>query len=435
MPEKIFLLKFGRCKWSKCLFCGYGASEGRKPESENMKRYFDLFFDTLEPEIDHIKVFGSGSFFDEQQMPAEGRRYFIERCRQAGIRKLMVESRPEFITPGVLGEFSDMQLEVAIGLEVADDRILDKINKGFHLRDFERAVEVLRSKDVKPRTYLLVNLPFVDDVQESLDSSVKYTLKYSDSIVLINLLPHYMSRLMKMWVRGEWSFLSKDEFYDIVGKWMNDPRIGVDVETFRFVPKFPSELREKLSGVGEEYLTHPHFDVWQDYLVRWYEVPKGKEIILFLPCSHRKPYSESETHKKIIEKLNRLKVRDRIHEVMLSNAGVVPREFEDMYPFNAYDWDEGLETEEIKKRYIEVTAERIREYVKAHSYDGILCFLKYDSESYKALNKACHELDLEFRNLLRMEIYEKIKKQKKPLQGEEALSSLSEALKDEIGEI
>lgn len=247
----------------------------------------------------------------------------------------------------------------------------------------------------------MVNLPFVEDLNKSLDKSVEYTLKFSNSIVLINLLPHGNTPLFKMWLRGEWNFLSKDEFFHITKRWRSNAKIELDPETFRFIPKFPVEVREQLNGVGEEFLTHSHFEVWQDYLVRWYSPPREKNILLFLPCSYKKPYSESMTHKKIISRLKKNKFYPRMHQVMISNPGLVPREFENYYPFNAYDWDESLETEEIKKRYIEVTAKRIRNYLEVHwgHYKKIFHLLKKESESYKALKKVCGELDIKCERL------------------------------------
>lgn len=117
---------------------------------------------------------------------------------------------------------------------------------------------------------------------------------------------------------------------------------------------------------------------------------------------------------------------------MISSPGVIPREFENYYPFNAYDWDEKEETEEIKERYIEVTAERIKKYLKAHqkNYEKIFSYLKYDSESYQALKKACKNLNLNFENLLKRRTYEKIKKKKNLLIREEALKDLRERLEE-----
>jgi hypothetical protein len=434
MSTKIFLLKFGRCSHAKCLFCGYGTMEGKRCDYQSIRKEIDEFFSSVAAG-DHVKVFGSGSFLDSRQMPPDARTYFIEACKKAGVAQLTIESRPEYITVEVLEEFSSLDLTVAIGLEVADDKILDKMNKGFHRKDFEAAAAVLKSKNAKVRAYILVNPPYVADVGKSLDSSIKYALKYADSVVLINLLPHYAARLMKMWLRGEWNFLSKEEFGKVVEKWRSDQRIEMDAETFRFTPKFSPQLQEKLSGVGEEYLTHPHFEVWQDYLARWYERPKEKDTVIFLPCSHQKPYSESQTHRGIILLLEEAGLRNRLHEVMLSNAGVIPREFENYYPFNAYDWDESLETEEIKTRYIQVTARRIKKYLTAQKYGRVLCFLKYSSESYKALSETCSALGIDLRNLLSSTTYEKIKDEKRPMQTEAALNDLSTGLKDEARKI
>lgn len=435
MSERIFFLKSGKCAWKRCLFCGYGRTCGIEPTVENLIKEFDLFFGNLNNNITHLKVFGSGSFLDEKQVPKEARLYFIEKCRKNSIKELTIESRPEFITSEKLREFNGITLTVAVGLEVADNHILDKINKGFCLRDYENAAGILHSHGCKLRTYLLVNPPFVDDIQKSLENSVEYALKYSDSVVLINLLPHFNSELFEMWLHGEWNFLSKEEFYKVTKKFKNNPKIELDIETFRFIPKFPKHMQENLKGVGEEFLTHPHFEVWQDYLVRWYKPPEDKEFLLFLPCSYEKPYSGSKTHRGIIEKLKKLNFYNSIHQVMISNAGVVPREFEDMYPFNAYDWNERLETPEIKDRYIEITAIRLEKYLRYHKYKKIFCFLKYDSESYKALEIACNRLNLEFRNLLNIETYEKIKTERNPLQTEEALNDIYIGLKDEISQI
>jgi len=199
----------------------------------------------------------------------------------------------------------------------------------------------------------------------------------------------------------------------------------LDEETFRFIPRFAKQQQENLSGVGEKYLTHPHFEVWQDYLIRWYEPPKEKTL-LFLPCSKTKPYSRSKTHGEIIRILKEAGVRDSVHEVMLSNAGVVPREFEDKYPFNAYDWNERLETPEVKSRYVEVTKERIASYLRAHKkyYSKVGCFLKYDAESYKALKDAADEVEIELTNLLSKETYESVLDEGGPLQSIEALADL-----------
>jgi len=405
------------------MFCGYGKIY-KKRSIEELKKILDAFFIECDTTA---KIFGSGSFLDKKQIPEEVFNYFINKCIEKKINKITIESRPEYITKEKILKLKETnaEIEISIGLECADDKVLKKINKGFKLKDFEEASNLIHSLNCKLRAYLLVNLPY----KNNLNKSVEYALNYADSIVLINLLPHENSQLFQLWLNGEWNFLTKKEFYKIVKKWEGNKKIEFDAETFKFIPKFPREMQKTLRGVGEEYLTHPFYEVWQDYLCRWYEKPAEKNIALFLPCSAKKPYSISETHKNITKVLYRSGKHAKIHQIVASNPGVIPKEFDNFYPFNAYDWEEKNETPEIKKRYIEITKQRIKNYLKAQKYEKIICFLKY-TETYEALKQACAEENIELKNLLKKETYEKIKERKNCIITDEALKDLEKGLKE-----
>ncbi|CEG12139.1 putative Radical SAM domain protein [groundwater metagenome] len=423
------ILNSGRCTWGKCIFCGYGKIY-KKRTNKDLLAILDDFFANLKDDS-VVKIFGSGSFFDEKQISKEIFEYFIEKTKENKISKIYLESRPEFITKEKILclKETNAEINIAIGLESASDKILKTINKGFKVKDFENVANLIHSLGCKVRVYLLVNLPAKNQKAE-LEKSVNFALNYADSIVLLNLLPHENSEIFDLWIKGEWNFLAKEEFFDWTSKWKNNPKIELDVETFKFVPRFRD--MKILDGVGEEFLTHPYFEVWQDYLQRWYKKQAGKDIVLFLPCSAKKPYSESETHKKILNILSDLDKEkyESVHQVMISNPGVIPREFENFEPLNAYNWDEKSENEFIKKRYIEVTKERIKKYLLSQKYNKIFCFLKY-TESYEALKLACEALNLNFKNLLKKETYEKMKKEGiTSIVCEDALNDLRERIKE-----
>jgi archaeosine synthase len=64
--------------------------------------------------------------------------------------------------------------------------------------------------------------------------------------------------------------------------------------------------------------------------------PPDRQVLLLLPCSARKPYSRSPSHKKFSEAIDRYS--GLIHEVILTSPlGVVPRELEAVYPAAFYD--------------------------------------------------------------------------------------------------
>ena len=434
-PEKsrTFILKSGKCSWGRCIYCGYGKIEGYRPTTENVNKELDRFFSGLENGITQIKVFGSGSFLDEKQFTKESRMHFINLSKKHDIKKILFESRPEFITDETLKEFKDTDFTVAIGLEVADNEILKQLKKGITTEQFEKAADTVHRNKGKVRTYLLVNPPFVKDIEKSLDESVSFALDYSDSIVLINLYPHSNAEMIELYLNGKWKPLDRNQFDSITKKWKSNKKIEPDFETFYFLPKIPEKLRSELKGADEHNLTHPHYEVWQDYFERFYEPPKVKDTILFLPCAFRKPYSRSKTHREILKRIMNLHFYARLHQVMISNPGVIPREFESKYPFQSYDWPEWEETEDIKKRYIEVTQKRIEKYLKAHRYKKHLCYFKPGSESYIALKNACEKLKIPLTNLFNSKLYEDKETKTNVLIERKALDAMVILLKEEIG--
>jgi len=72
-----------------------------------------------------LKIFTSGSFLDEREISGDTRREIARMLRErTAIKKLIVESRPEFVTVDKLTDLNSVEhLELAIGLETADDFI------------------------------------------------------------------------------------------------------------------------------------------------------------------------------------------------------------------------------------------------------------------------------------------------------------------------
>ncbi len=411
MNTKTLILESGNCSHSGCIFCGYCRERTQMLPAQILKARIDQLL--LDPP-EELKIFASGSFLDNNQFPSDFRQHLAEKCRTKNI-KLVFESRPEFITKDTLNDFKGVDLTVAIGLEVADNAILSKINKGFTKEDFAEAAETLHANGFKVRAYLIANLPFIKDIKTSLHDSVKYAKKYSDSIIVINLIPHSKAPLLDLWLKGEWHPLSKKAFHELT----QGLNVDLDEETFRFVPSFPNKKKKFWTGVGGELLENDHYRVWQEYLTNWYETPENKDRALFLPCSYKKPYSHSQTHTLIFHVLKKVSGSKRIHRIVISSPGVIPFEFNNRYPFTAYDWDEKLETPEIKKEYIRVNKARVKAYLETHNYKKVLCFYKPSSESYQALKQACEELSIPLKNILTKNT---------PLHSTEALEQLEQAI-------
>lgn len=97
-----------------------------------------------------------------------------------------------------------------------------------------------------------------------------------------------------------------------------------------------------LRGTGISYLDR--FREWRQYWPR----PVAKRDALLTICSHAKPYAKSHIHASIRKALHdwrRLETTDYIH---ISNAGVIPTEAGNDYPFNSYDWDDRTANDEVR---------------------------------------------------------------------------------------
>ena len=177
------VLNTGGCRWARaggCTMCGYVAEsvEGGAVAHEDLLAQVEA---ALEHERDHaedlnhgeragqVKLYTSGSFLDEREVPAETREAIAETF--ADRDRLVVESLPDFVAAEKVADFTGRGLatDVAIGLETATDRVRhDSVNKYVDFADFEAAAaEVREATDETTgatagiKAYLLLKPPFL----------------------------------------------------------------------------------------------------------------------------------------------------------------------------------------------------------------------------------------------------------------------------------
>ena len=163
-----------------------------------------------------------------------------------------------------------------------------------------------------------------------------------------------------------------------------------------------TDQRLYLRGVGIKYLINPYFEEGFKKLIEEYRPPKERyELALILPCAYGKPYSQSYIHYIIRSVIKKYLLKGLIHEVIVTNAGVVPRDLDEYWPYCAYDWNPQYETPEIKKYYIEVLKERLLKYLETHGwrYKKIAAYLRWDSDSWKAVQYVSNKLKIQITNL------------------------------------
>jgi radical SAM enzyme (TIGR01210 family) len=201
------ILRTVGCRWNRCTMCGY-AGEGAPASAEDLIVQFESAMEKCSPEVTVVKIYTSGSFLDSEEMPAAARIEILRRLENAGIKKLIIETRPEYVTPAGVEEcLSHLQTEFAMGLESANDLKREHlIRKGFLFQDFVLASEMVHGLGGGVKAYLLLKPPFLTEGQALRDaiSSARTARPYAD-IISLNLCNVQRNTMVeRMWERGEY---------------------------------------------------------------------------------------------------------------------------------------------------------------------------------------------------------------------------------------
>ena len=117
------------------------------------------------PKVKHLKLYNSGSFFDEAAIPEADYKRIASLLDE--FDTIVVESHPKLINDKCL-RFRDMlkpELEVAMGLEIVHSEILKKLNKQMTLEEFSQATTFLTKNKIRTRAFVLLRPPFLTELE------------------------------------------------------------------------------------------------------------------------------------------------------------------------------------------------------------------------------------------------------------------------------
>ncbi len=202
-----------------CTMCSYIADSPLKTVSAaEMVELFKISLNKfdIKPQT-VVKIFVSGSFLNEDEIPGEARDEIIKLLdKEKNVEEVVVESRPEYVTEDILKAcctlIPDKIFEVSIGLESSNDYIKEyKINKGFSNADFEKAIDVIKKlkKDynITSKSYIFVK-PILTSEKEAIEDAVA-SAKYAQRVGVdrISFCPatiHKGTLMEFLWRRGSY---------------------------------------------------------------------------------------------------------------------------------------------------------------------------------------------------------------------------------------
>ena len=279
------------CRWSNCTMCGYVYDSACAPPSNDdlMKQFENAMLRCRDEEF-MVKIFTSGSFFDDSEIGPATRKMMLTRLNEdARVKKVIAETRPQYVTDEKLSEANaalGKKFEVAIGLETTNDLIRkDCINKGFSFSDFTKASEVAKKHDVTVKAYLMQKPPFLSEgiAMKDMIHSIHEAAPYAQTISM-NLCNVQKGTLVdEMFERGDY----------------RPPWLWSAVEALKIAKELSPETVLMSDPVGAGSMRGPHncgkCDKDVAEAIRVFSVTQDISVFKNLDCDCR------ELWKKVIE--------------------------------------------------------------------------------------------------------------------------------------
>lgn len=151
----------------------------------------------------------------------------------------------------------------------------------------------------------------------------------------------------------------------------------LDLEYYSFQERYTPVTGSEFYCNSKSSLMRPDVRRFRERIMERWEPPKHKKILLMIPCSAKKPYYTSKSHRLFEEVLLSIPNSCAIQELIITSPlGTVPREFETFYPASQYDipvtgnWD----LEEIDM------IQNLVRHAASFGFEKIVCNLGSESE-------------------------------------------------------
>jgi archaeosine synthase len=135
---------------------------------------------------------------------------------------------------------------------------------------------------------------------------------------------------------------------------------------------------------GGPMLAYAHESLHRPEIVRFrrrirerYRKPPSARVLLLLPCSARKPYSLSRSHRRFRDAILAAGNPSVVHEVIVTSPlGLIPRELERFHPARDYDIPV---TGDWSRDEAAIVEEDLRAFVEVNRYDAVIAHLGAES--------------------------------------------------------
>ncbi|HMA29037.1 MAG TPA: radical SAM protein [Thermoanaerobaculia bacterium] len=177
------------CPW-RCLMCDLWRNTLEAPTPRGAIPAQMRFALERLPTANVLKLYNAGSFFDRGAIPRGDHAEIASLAR--GFERVVVECHPSLVGESSL-RFRDLlggpRLQVALGLETANEEILRRLNKGMTVEDFENACRFLATHAIGIRTFVLVGLPYLRREEWATATRTSVEVSFRAGAEVVSLIP------------------------------------------------------------------------------------------------------------------------------------------------------------------------------------------------------------------------------------------------------
>src|SRR5437016_7753520 len=156
----------------------------------------------------------------------------------------------------------------------------------------------------------------------------------------------------------------------------------LDLRGYDLVEPYTPVAGREMLAYASESLHRPEVVRFRRRIVERYAKPPSARVLLLLPCSARKPYSASRSHRRFREAIQACKNPSVVHEVIVTSPlGLIPRELERFYPAGAYDIP--VTGDWSRDESAMITGD-LRAFLAANRYETVVAHLAAEAPIVKA---------------------------------------------------
>jgi len=156
----------------------------------------------------------------------------------------------------------------------------------------------------------------------------------------------------------------------------------LDLREYGLVESYTPVAGGEMLAYASESLTRPEIVRFRRRIRERYAKPPSSRVLVLLPCSARKPYSTSRSHRRFRDAILASAHPSAVHEVIVTSPlGLIPRELERFYPAGAYDIPV---TGDWTRDEAAMVNDDLQAFLAANRYETVLAHLAAEAPIVKA---------------------------------------------------